>query len=250
MIRWYWDLSIALAKTDFKLRHEGSYLGMLWYLLNPLIMFLILLFVFSSRFGNNIPNYPAYLLLGIIMYNFFQQITNNSSKILQSNRQLIKSVKFPLWTLIVSTVIRNFYSHILEIAIFLIFMIYFEIPIWGIFIYPLILIFYSIFTLGVSLTLSSLSIYFSDIENIWLFFSRLLFFITPIIYSIGEQKILFFINIFNPLYYFIQVAREVLIYGNLPELWLIFGMIFYTFLSLFIGILFFNFLKFRIPELI
>ena len=63
-------LSVALARAHFKLRNEGIYLGIAWYLLNPLLLFAILFFVFSDRLGSSIPYYPAYLFLGIIMFNY------------------------------------------------------------------------------------------------------------------------------------------------------------------------------------
>ena len=69
------ELSFALAKAQFKLRNEGSYLGIFWYILNPIFIFSLLLLIFSTRVGQGIPHYPLYLLLGIIMFNFFQTAT-------------------------------------------------------------------------------------------------------------------------------------------------------------------------------
>ncbi|MBD3260723.1 MAG: ABC transporter permease, partial [Candidatus Altiarchaeales archaeon] len=70
-----WGLSLSIAEAEFKLRNEGSYLGILWYLLEPLLMFILLLFVFSKSLGQDIPHYPLYLLVGIIVFNFFQKVT-------------------------------------------------------------------------------------------------------------------------------------------------------------------------------
>jgi len=78
----YWNLSITLAKMEFKLRNEGSYLGLFWYFLNPLFTFILLNFIFSAKFGQDIAFYSLYLLLGIIMFNFFSQPQMNRQKLL------------------------------------------------------------------------------------------------------------------------------------------------------------------------
>src|SRR4030042_3140482 len=94
-LRHFLDLSLEIAKSSFKLRNEGSYLGIFWYLLNPLLLFLLLLLVFSDRLGNSIPSYPLYLLLGIVIFNFFQQATTESTKIIvRDYGELIKSINF------------------------------------------------------------------------------------------------------------------------------------------------------------
>ena len=172
----FWQLSLALAKAQFKLRNEGSYLGIFWYLLNPLLMFTLLLLVFSDRLGSGIPHYPLYLLLGIIMFNFFQQITSFSIKTMDENRALIKSIKFSRESLVSSTVLRTLFSHIFEIILFIIIALIFGVSLGGFIFYIPILIFFSIFVYGFSLILASFYIYFIDIENIWVFVSKFLFF--------------------------------------------------------------------------
>ena len=243
-------LSIALAKTEFKLRNEGSYLGMLWYLLNPLLMFLLLFLVFSDRLGTKIPNYPLYLLLGIIIFNFFQQATTESTRQIIANDHLIKSISFPYAALIKGTILKTMFSHIFEIFVFIIFILIFKASIIGIIFYPIILIFLSLFILGISLFLSSVAVYFIDLENIWAFISRLLWFATPIFYEVGGQTKLFYFNLFNPLYYFITVSRDILIYQKIPELWQVLGIGIFTTLSLIIGIIVFDRLKDKFAEML
>ena len=106
------NLAVVLAKMEFKLRNEGSYLGIFWYLLNPILTFFVLLIVFGNKLGQNIPNYSLYLLLGIIMFNFFRQVTIESTKIIQDNRWLIKSINFPREILINSIILKTLFSHI------------------------------------------------------------------------------------------------------------------------------------------
>ncbi len=244
------ELGMELAKAGFKEKHEGSYLGIFWYLLNPLLMFMLLLLIFSDRLGANIPSYPLYLLIGIIMFNFFQKVTVESTKIINDNRRIVKSIKFPMESLVISIVIKTFFSHIFEIMLFIGFMIFFHNSIIGIIYYPLILIFFCIFIYGSSLTLSALSVHFTDIENIWSFVSYILWLGTPIFYSIGGQTRLLYANMLNPVYYFIAVSRDVVIYNRVPELWLVAGMILHALVFLVVGTLIFNKLKVRFAELV
>lgn len=244
-------LSLSLAKAGFKLRNEGSYLGILWYLLNPLLVFILLLLVFSDRLGTNIPNYPLYLLLGIIIFNFFQQTTTESTKaIIKEYRGIIKSINFPKESLIASIVLKTLFSHLFEIVLFIIFLLIFKNSLIGIIFYPIILVFLCSFIFGVSLILAILTIYFIDLENIWLFASRLVWLGTPIFYAIEGQSRLFYVNLFNPMYYFITIARDLIIYTKMPELWVIFGAVGFSLLFLIIGLLIFNKLKIKSAEMI
>lgn len=243
-------LSSELAKAEFKLRNEGSYLGILWYLLNPLLMFILLLAIFSTRLGQNIPSYPLYLLLGIIIFNIFQQTTIESTKTIKENRWIIKSIRFPHEVLIFSIVLKNLFSHILEFVIFTMFLLFFGVPVTGAFFYSLILVFLLFFISGVSFILSALTVYFIDLDNIWAFVSRLLWLGTPIFYSIEGQENLLILNLFNPMYYFITVARDLVIYGRVSELWVIAGVMIYSLLSLVFGLFIFKRLKRKFAELI
>jgi len=250
-LRNFFSLSLALAKSWFKLRNEGSYLGIFWYLLNPLLLFILLLLVFSDRLGASIPEYPLYLLLGIIMFNFFQQATIESSRvIIREFWGIIKSINFPREALIAGIVLRNIFSHLFEIILLFIFFILFHNSLYGLIFYPVILILFSFFVFGFCLMISSLAVYFIDLENIWNFFISLLWLGTPIFYEIGGQTRLFYLNLFNPLYYFIVLSRKVVIYNTFPEPWVILGCLFYSLLFLLLGLWVFDKLKIKFAELI
>ncbi len=250
-VKHFFELSFQIAKSGFKLRNEGSYLGILWYLLNPLLLFVLLLLVFADRLGNEIPMYPLYLLLGIVMFNFFQQTTSESTRIvLVDYRDLVKSINFPREAIVLGAVLKFLFSHFFEILLFLVFLVFLDGPLIGIIFYPLILAFFGVFIFGFSLMLSSLTVYFVDLENIWGFFVRLAWLGTPIFYSIGGQDKLFVANLLNPLYYFITVSRDVIVYSRLPELWLVLGAMFYSFFFFLIGLLIFNKLKTKLAEMI
>lgn len=245
------SLSFALAKAGFKLRNEGSYLGILWYLLNPLLMFALLLLIFSDRLGGGIPNYPLYLLFGIIIFNFFQQTTTEATKlIIREYKGVVKSINFPRESLIGSIVLKTLFSHLFEIALFVFFLLIFRHSLIGMLAYPLILLFLYFFVFGSCLILSALTVYFIDLKNIWVFASTLIWLGTPIFYAIGGQTKLFYFNLFNPLYYFITIARELIIYARMPELWMLVGGGCYSLFFLVIGLLIFNKLKVKFAELV
>ncbi len=245
-------LSLSLAKAEFKLRNEGSYLGILWYLLNPLLLFGLLFLIFSDRVGQGIPNYPLYLMMGLIMFNLFQKITSEATQTIISvgNRGIIRSINFPKESLALSIVLKFLYSHIFEIVLFGIFMILFGTNLLGLLFYLPILLLFLIFCFGSCLILSALTVYFIDLDNIWKFGSMLIWLGTPIFYAVGGQTRLFYVNLFNPVYYFITISRELVIYNEIPELWLILGAVFYALFFLLIGLLIFNRLKIKFAEMI
>jgi ABC-type polysaccharide/polyol phosphate export permease len=243
-------LGLQLAKTEFKVKVEGSYIGILWYLLNPLLTFGALFLVFSDRVGNNIPKYPLYLMLGIIIFNFFQATVSDCTKaFIKEYRTVIKSINFPTEAIIIGNLFKNLFSHFFEILIFISMMIYFKVSLVGIFYYAVLLAFYCFFVFGVSAILVSLTIYFFDLDNIWNYVVRIIWLATPIFYSIGGQVKLFYLSLFNPIYYFITAARDMVIYGKFPPLWIIMGMIGYSFLFFAVGLLIFEKLKVKFAEL-
>ncbi len=243
-------ISLQLAKAEFKLRNEGSYLGIFWYLLNPILTFALLLFVFNDRLGSGIKYYMLYLLLGVIMFNFFQNATIDACKAIKDNNYIIKSINFPTESLVIAIVLKNLFSHLFEILLFSIIFAFSGLYWANILYYLIILLFLVFFILGSSLVLSSLTVIFFDLDNLWIFGVRMLWLATPIFYSIGGQAKLFYFNILNPLYYFITVARDLIIYGQMPPNWMIYGLILFSFVFLAIGWLVFRFLKNKFAELI
>ena len=244
-------LGFELAKAEFKLRNEGSYLGIFWYLLNPILMFVSLFLIFSDRLGNNIPKYPLYLLLGIIMFNIFQTTTGEATKsIIRDYQHLIKSINFPRESLILSIIFKNIFSHIFELILFCIALIYFNVSLLGMFYYILVFIPFILFIFGFSLSLAVLTVFFVDMDNVWTFAVRIVWLGTPIFYAIENQTKLFLFNIFNPLYYFITLARDLVIYHQKPETWIVYGALGFSAVFLIFGLYVFNKLKMKIAELI
>lgn len=246
-----WGLGLQLAKAEFKLRNEGSYLGILWYLLNPILMFGILYFIFEQRLGNGVLHYPTYLLLGIILFNIFQATTTEAARcILKEHHYLVKSIHFPRESLVLSILLKNIFAHIFEIALFIGLLMYTHVSLIGLLYYIPFLCIYSLFIYGTSLLLASLTVHFADLDNIWNFASRIIWFGTPIFYIIENQPALLNFNLANPLYYFLTLGRDLVIYQQVPSALILIGSIAFSLGFLGLGLLIFKKLERNFAELI
>ncbi len=242
-------LSFSLAKANFKVRNEGSYLGVLWYLLEPLSFFIILILIRGSMSQKQVENYPIYLFLGLIMFNFFTAVTNFSTKVIQNNVGFIKSLKINKESFVISGILQYIFSHFFEFLILIIFAFFYKINIiWMLLFYPIIFFMFCLFTAGVSLVLAIIGVYINDLKNVWSVFIRLLWFITPIFYVIESKGLLHQISMLNPLYHFINISRDIIIYHKLPQFGTVFLAIFFSTLVFSIGLFIFEKNKSKLAE--
>lgn len=241
-------LGLILAKTNFKLRNEGSYLGILWYLLEPLCFFMIILLVGGIINSRPVDNYPLYLFLGLIMFNFFMNSTTLASRSIIDNGHLIKSMKISQESLVISSVFQFIFSHIIEMVIFLAFMVYFGANFLNLIFYFPILFFFILFVLGASFILAAIGAYVNDLSNIWGVATRLLWFLTPIFYVVPPSSLYQKINYLNPIFHFINLSRKIIIYNESPEASTLILAIIFSLLSLLFGILVFEKFKHRFAE--
>jgi lipopolysaccharide transport system permease protein len=241
-------LSLSLAKANFKVRNEGSFLGIFWYLLEPLSFFVILFFISETISQNSIAQYPLYLFIGLIMFNFFNAVTSFSTKVISNNAGFIKSLKIRSEAFVLAGVWQFVFSHIFELIALIIFAIILQANLgWFVF-YFIILLFFILFTTGVSLILSVVGVYIGDLHNVWNVFSRLLWFATPIFYVANTQSLIGKINIFNPLYYFIHTTREVVIYQRIPSMATLITIVFGSIVMFAIGLFVFEKFKNSLAE--
>ena len=210
------SLSFSLALSQFKLRNEGSYLGVFWYLLEPLSFFVILLFLGGGVLNNSINKYPLYLFLGLIIFNFFLSVTNSATTVIGKNAGFLKSIKISPEAFVLANAFQFAFSHIFEIIIFIIFMLIFKANTAFLLFYLVIFLFFFLFVLGVSFALAVFGVYLIDLANIWQVAGRFLFFATPIFYLIPKNTWLFYLSIFNPLYHYISISRDIIIYNAFP----------------------------------
>jgi ABC-type polysaccharide/polyol phosphate export permease len=241
------EISLAFAKANFKLRNEKSYLGIFWYLLEPLLFLIILLALRGITTQNQIAYYPIYLFTGLVTYNFFSHVTTISTNIIQSKSKLIKNLTFPKEAIILSTPLQFLYSHLFELIILILFLIYYKLPIYTLFAYPLIFLSFLIFTTGISFIIGTIGVFIQDLKNVWGVFLRILWFATPIFYSIqGEGKIMI-INKLNPLTHFLNLIRELILNQTFHlESYLI--ITFLSFITILTGLIIFNKYKIKFAE--
>lgn len=245
-------VSLALAKVNFNLRIEGSYLGVLWYLLNPLILFAVLFFVKETAFSEvKIPYYPLYLLIGITGFNFFKQAITNSIASINTNSEYIKSINnIAPETLVVSAVLEAAFSHIFEFLLILALTLYLKISLIGLLFYPLVFIALLFLTIGVAFIFATVGVYVSDLNNVWIIISQLLLLATPIFYSVQAESLIYKVNLFNPLFYFLEISRSLIINTQLPSLIISTTMIIFSLISFFVGIIIFKTHQKKFAELL
>lgn len=244
------ELALSLAKANFKLRNEGSYLGLLWYLLEPLCFFAIILLIGGAINQKTVEYYPLYLFLGLIMFNFFTNATSNALKSISSSGGLVKSMKISRESFVISSVFQFVFSHAVEMFIFIGFMVYFKGSFWSIIFYIPIFFLFLLFVLGASFVLATIGVYIMDFSNIWSVICRLAWFMTPIFYVLPPSIIFQRINYINPMYHFINVSREIIIYNRIPSAFTLSAMVFLSVLSLVVGLFIFEKYKSKFAELI
>ena len=243
-------LSFSLAKTNFKLRNEGSYLGIVWYLLGPLALFFIILFVKGAAFpGTSAPSYPIYLLVGITGFNFFRQSITTSIQAINANAGFLKSINnISPETFVLSTILEAAFSHAFEVALVAVFMIYFGVPIMGILLYPISFLVFLPFVIGAGFFCATVGVYTIDLDNVWMILSQLLFFVTPIFYTVEPGTALYTVNLFNPLFYFVRISRDLLIHQSFPPVRIFGALLVAGAIACFIGIKLFESKKRELAE--
>ncbi|MHB0867605.1 MAG: ABC transporter permease [Thermoleophilia bacterium] len=211
----YYGLVRELTLTDFKMKYKTSFFGYLWSLGKPLMFFGVLLIVFTKFFkiGGSIPDYPVYLLLGIVLWTFFTEATFSSLTSIVGRGDLIRKVYFPRIILTISASITATITLMLNLVVFFIFMAVsgVSLPVTSP-LFLLVLIEFFVFTFGVSLFLASLFVRFRDIAHIWDVSAQVLFYATPILYPLtvvpgGYSKVI----MLSPLSQMIQDSRYLLL---------------------------------------
>jgi ABC-2 type transport system permease protein len=202
-----------LVRTDFKLRYQGSFLGYLWSLLKPLLLFLILyiVFVFFLKIGKDIEHFPVYLLLGIVLWNFFIEMTVQSLGSIVGRGDLIRKIRIPRWMIVFSSSISASINLALSLVVVGIFMIINQVPIgYGILLLPLYVAVLYFLALGFSLFLAAAYVKYRDISYIWEVVLQAGFYATPIIYPLQmiESDLVRKLLLLNPVAFVIQGARN------------------------------------------
>ncbi len=186
--RRFFDLLWLISATEFKRVYFGTVLGYLWSLIRPLLLFGVLLFVFTQVFkvGSSLVEYYAVMLLmGIVLYTFFSEATSNAVTSVVAQEGVVRKTQFPRLVIPLATVVTAAFNLFLNLIIVLIFVLAFGVsPAWTWLLFPIALAFLFIGAAGMSMALSALYVRFRDTAIIWVVVSQVLMYLTPILYPV------------------------------------------------------------------
>ena len=238
-----WFVLRSLVSKDFKLKYRRSVLGILWSLLNPLLMMVVMAAVFSYMFRFQIEHFPVYLILGTIMFDFMSRSTTGAMGSVVESQALIKKVRIEKITFPLEKVVFELINFGLALVAALAVMAFFRVApsihvLWGL---PFIVIAVTVFSVGVGLLISALSVFFRDVMHLWGVLMTAWTYATPLFYPYemleGWMQI---IMQFNPMFHYITFFRDIMMWNTNPglmECGICLGMAVITFL---IGLLVFR----------
>lgn len=210
--RRFFDLLWLTSVTEFKRVYFGTVLGYLWSLIRPLMLFGVLLFVFTQVFrvgSEHVEHYAVMLLLGIVIFTFFQESTTNAVTSVVSQEGVVRKTQFPRLVIPLSTVLTGLFNFGLNLVIVLVFLLAFGVyPTWTWLLFPFAIVFLFVLTAAVSMALSVLYVRFRDIAIIWAVAAQVLFYATPILYPVDFKGTTFEnLMMINPLAVILEQIR-------------------------------------------
>ena len=210
--RRFFDLLWLMSVTEFKRVYFGTVLGYVWSLVRPLMLFAVLLFVFTKVFkiGSGLPYYPVLLLTGIVLYTFFQEATTNSVSSVVAQEGVVRKTQFPRLVIPLSVSLTAAFNLSLNLVVVLGFVLAWGVdPAWTWLLLPIPLALVFVFAASVSMALSVLYVRFRDVLIIWTVVAQVLFYATPILYPIEAvpetYQHLIFVNPLAPIFEQVRV---------------------------------------------
>ena len=214
-------LLVLMVKRDFITRYRKSVLGILWSMLNPLLTMIVLVIVFSFLFRFQIPHFPVYVLSGQIIFGLFSESTSQAMGSILANAGVIKKIYVPKYIFPVSRVVSSVVNFVFALAAFLLVAIVTRAPLhWTIILVPIPVIYTFMFALGMGMLLSSMAVFFRDLQYIYGVAITAWMFFTPIMYpvSILPERV-FHVMHLNPLFHYVSYFRALALDGVVPGLW-------------------------------
>ncbi len=218
--RRFFDLLWLISATEFKKSFHGTAFGYLWSLIRPLMLFAVLLVVFTRIFKFEVPNYPVLLLFNLVVFGLFQEGTGGAVGSVLAQEGIVRKTQFPRLVIPLASVMVALFTMALNlVAVFIFILAYGVEPKWTWLLLPVILVLVFILTCAVSLLLSALNVRFRDIAVIWVVVAQVLFYATPIIYPFEfiEPSFLRDVLIANPLTLIFEQARHWIIDPAAPS---------------------------------
>ncbi len=216
----YRHLFQELVSKDIKLKYRRSFLGYLWSILNPLLTMLVMVVVFSNMFRFDIENYPVYLIIGQTIFNFFTESTVQAIYSITGNAALLKKTYVPRYEFTLAKVTSSLVNLIFALGAMVLVFFVCGIRFTALFLWiPIILLQVYIFCLGLGMFLAQAAVFFRDIQYIYNVITTAWMYLTPIFYPLSAlpENLQQYIIAFNPMYFYIQQFRTVVMSGTLPE---------------------------------
>jgi ABC-2 type transport system permease protein len=205
------ELLYLIAVTEFRRSYLGTALGYLWSLVRPLLLFGVLLVVFTQAFdlGDRVVNYPMLLLFNIVLFTFFQEATSQAVTSIVNQESVVRKTQFPRLVIPLAVVLTSLFNLAVNLVVVLAFLLISGVdPRWTWLLFPLVLVLLVAITAAVSMLLSALHPRFRDTGVIWGVAATALFYATPILYPIeivgGRLGELLALNPLTPLF---ELAR-------------------------------------------
>lgn len=214
----YEYLMKQLVWRDFRVKYKASVLGMLWSFLNPLLTMMVYYFVFSTLFHSDVEYFPVYLLSGIVLFNFFSEATSLGLTAIVGNSSLITKVYMPKYIYPLSKVLSSAINLCISFIPLILVMLITGVPFSkSLLLLPWVIVFLILFSLGMSLLLSAMNVFFRDTQFLWSVLLTMWNFLIPIFYpeSIIPEKFLPVYHL-NPLYQIVYFMRSIVLGGVSP----------------------------------
>lgn len=211
-------LLVQIAIKDFKMRYTHSFLGYAWSIVNPLSFFVLYYVVFTRFMNVQIGNYAGFLLLGMMLWNFFAEATTNGTNSLLVRGDLLKNVPVPREVLVYASLLNSSVTFLINMAIFFaaLFLTGHGVKAPAVF-YPLLVVDHFLMTSGMALMLSALFVRFRDIGYLWALGLQIGFWLTPVVYlDLMMPERWRWIVAVNPVGRIIRDSHRVLVYGEWP----------------------------------
>ena len=227
----YYRYSLYSAKAYLKDEVASSYLNWLWWVLDPIFLMFIYMFIFTVVFPTGSePIFPAFIFLGLTLWQFFEKTTSQSVRLVRSNKGIITKVYIPKFILLMIAMMKNGFKMVISFAIVIVLMVFYKVPpnfnmLWIL----LVMLTLFIITFACGTVLMHFGVFVDDLANVVKIVLRILFYMTGIFYSVPTRipkPYGWWALRINPIALVLQSGRECLLYNKTPDVkWLIYWMI-------------------------
>ena len=234
-IKKYKNYIVYAAKSSLKAEVAGSYLGWLWWILDPLLFMFVYMFMALIVFGKGEDYFPLFIFIGLSTWKFFEKCVKGSVRIVAKNKSIVSKVYLPKYLLIIQRMIVNGFKMAVSFALVVIMMFFFKVPFSPLILYviPLMVVLFLV-SFGISAIFMHFGVFVEDLENIITIVLKLLFYMSGIFYNIvkriDNEILVTILQKCNPVAFIISELRNVMLYETQPDLpllgiWFVIGLV-------------------------